>query len=842
MTAAVALLLPHAQAAVPHTESFEDLPAGFAISGLADWSPLDEAEAIVSTNAAAITGLADYLAGAAAPLATNHAKVLSIQGPVSLATASPAGRLVRTDMLLQAWPRLEPLPDDPSLQCAVTFANGGMPTIFHRDAEAGTNAWLALSSAPTVSSGQWCRVTFLNDYANHYFQIAFDGGPPVSDAAGWSGPGGTHPGTWFRMVQTNAALASIEWMGSGQAYVDDILVESDLPKAATLPATNITASTADLCGALSSTGFAATAVEVYWGDEDGGDDPGAWDAVARWPAPQLPGPFAFTATGLAERVYFYRYAATNAFGSQWADTVQTLTPGAVTVVAVDTEAGERPPNAGTFRISRPAGTTNGPLSVTYAVSGSAQAGLDYVALPGAMTIPAGVASTDVIVTPIRDDAEESPETVVLTLQPGPYRVGSPDLATVNLADAPAVTLLWDNSAGSMNWNSAHTNWFGGDRFYPRDAVIFNAAATGRLYIGTAAWNGAAGMWTNAAPADVLAGAMTVIAGSYEFEGGAVTHGTVTLAGGSLTDRELARDHFSDGPIILRGGTFRRQLPEDETPRSQTCTNALRVEASSALHGVHGQNDWTGGLELAGRLAVGQTSAVARVHHVTGPLVLSQDTNSPAARGLAAFDSESTMYLDGSITDDPDPAHTGAFPLTLEIGGYETTLLVRGTNNTYGSGTVIVNSTRDTTNDVVVTEGASLGTGPVTVMGTGAVLRVRAAGAIRGALQARDGGTVWLETTGALGADCLDIRVGPNAMLAVAQPQCIPVDASLTLLPGGTVFLTNGINETVYDMEAGGVPLLRGTYDAKKLPAYIRGSGSITVRSLGSAQGMLLQIY
>ena len=85
-------------------------------------------------------------------------------------------------------------------------------------------------------------------------------------------------------------------------------------------ATNVTQTSACLNSTLSSTGTSATAVYVFWGPVDGGTNGGLarWANTVIWPAPQKPGNFTKTVTGLATNaVYFYRFAASNAACMSW---------------------------------------------------------------------------------------------------------------------------------------------------------------------------------------------------------------------------------------------------------------------------------------------------------------------------------------------------------------------------------------------------------------------------------------------------------------------------------------------------------------------------------------------
>jgi subtilase family serine protease len=117
-----------------------------------------------------------------------------------------------------------------------------------------------------------------------------------------------------------------------------------------------------------------------------------------------------------------------------ADSSQTR----VTVSATVATAMEAGPVNGQFTVSR-TGDTSAPLTVAYAVGGSATAGADYVPLDISATIPAGAASVAIAVVPIDDTLVEPDETVILTLVgSADYAVGSPPSAIVRIVsdDAP----------------------------------------------------------------------------------------------------------------------------------------------------------------------------------------------------------------------------------------------------------------------------------------------------------------------------------------------------------------------------------------------------------------------
>ncbi len=106
----------------------------------------------------------------------------------------------------------------------------------------------------------------------------------------------------------------------------------------------------------------------------------------------------------------------------------------VTITALQPNAGETGPTGGTLRITRSL-VNAGSLVVAYTVAGSAAAGNDYAILSGQAVIPAGSASVDVPITVLQDNDDEDSETVVATLVSGSaYRVGTPNQATVTIAD------------------------------------------------------------------------------------------------------------------------------------------------------------------------------------------------------------------------------------------------------------------------------------------------------------------------------------------------------------------------------------------------------------------------
>ena len=97
---------------------------------------------------------------------------------------------------------------------------------------------------------------------------------------------------------------------------------------------------------------------------------------------------------------------------------------------------------GNLHFSRSGGNIAAALSISYSVGGTATSGLDYMALAGAVSIPAGAAFADVPVAALRDNLVEGTETVTVTIAPTTsyLLIGNATSATttVQIADDPAV--------------------------------------------------------------------------------------------------------------------------------------------------------------------------------------------------------------------------------------------------------------------------------------------------------------------------------------------------------------------------------------------------------------------
>jgi uncharacterized repeat protein (TIGR01451 family)/uncharacterized delta-60 repeat protein len=113
----------------------------------------------------------------------------------------------------------------------------------------------------------------------------------------------------------------------------------------------------------------------------------------------------------------------------------------VAIVATDSVASQTGGNNGRVTVSR-SGDLSQPLVVTYLVTGTAESGVDFQALPQRVTIPAGSLSANIVITPIPQPENVGHKTVVIQLADNTaYNVYSQNAATVLLQDdLPSVTI------------------------------------------------------------------------------------------------------------------------------------------------------------------------------------------------------------------------------------------------------------------------------------------------------------------------------------------------------------------------------------------------------------------
>jgi lysophospholipase L1-like esterase len=144
----------------------------------------------------------------------------------------------------------------------------------------------------------------------------------------------------------------------------------------------------------------------------------------------------------------------------------------ISVSATDASAAEAGLDPGTFTFTR-AGATAAALTVNYTVSGTATSGTDYTSIGASVAFAAGSATATKTVTPIQDTTVESTETVIVTLAAGTgYTVGTPNAATVNIAD--------DDVSGTEVWQEAEGA--SGQPLFAPFVTVSDATASAGQYI------------------------------------------------------------------------------------------------------------------------------------------------------------------------------------------------------------------------------------------------------------------------------------------------------------------------------------------------------------------------
>ncbi len=200
-------------------------------------------------------------------------------------------------------------------------------------------------------------------------------------------------------------------------------------------ATNVTSVGFAINGTLSTTNL-VNAVSVYWGPTDGGTDAGAWSNRIDFPFPATWGAFSSSVTVAADTLSFYRFHMSNNTLVAWADDTESVLTGEVTLQTVDADATEGTGDTGSFRFSRPATATNGPLTVYFSLGGTAVNSTDYRGIGNSAVIPEGATSVDIEIAPYEDlDWSEGDESVTCTLMAGSYIIGTVSPASLTLHDS-----------------------------------------------------------------------------------------------------------------------------------------------------------------------------------------------------------------------------------------------------------------------------------------------------------------------------------------------------------------------------------------------------------------------
>ena len=168
-------------------------------------------------------------------------------------------------------------------------------------------------------------------------------------------------------------------------------------------------------------------------------------------------PFTASWYGMPQGVYTLTAKATDNLGaattSQPVSVMVNRTP-VVSLSVPDGSASEPGSDTATIQVNR-SNNTNTALVVNYTVSGTATSGVDYEALPGSVTIPAGASSVPIVIRPIDDTLLEPTETVIVTLSSNsPYMLADLRSACVYILDnetnqPPAIVLTTPTNGASF---------------------------------------------------------------------------------------------------------------------------------------------------------------------------------------------------------------------------------------------------------------------------------------------------------------------------------------------------------------------------------------------------------
>ena len=143
------------------------------------------------------------------------------------------------------------------------------------------------------------------------------------------------------------------------------------------------------------------------------------------------------------------------------------------------------PKNATFTVLR-LGATNDDIDVSYNIGGSATNGVDYVVLPGSLTIPAGQRRAAITIVPLDDGPPDINSTVVLKLTPGTnYVLGFPRTAAAIILDSrwpQPLTCMMPGNVFNLNSSGPDGAWFHVD--YSTDLLNWTPICTNQVVNGS----------------------------------------------------------------------------------------------------------------------------------------------------------------------------------------------------------------------------------------------------------------------------------------------------------------------------------------------------------------------
>ncbi len=219
-----------------------------------------------------------------------------------------------------------------------------------------------------------------------------------------------------------------------------------------------------------------------------GTEPGVWSITNTFANPQALQPLSLVAQGYApETTYYYNVVAVDSpeepvFSGASPETFYT---GAVSFDSAIATADEGTLAPARITVRRAATGISAPLLVHYTIiNGTAVPGVDYVNehQAGTITIPAGSATADIVITPLLNKALFADTTLTVQLKSGLYFQGDTTECAVTIVNAPLPDgyKVWTASthgsfADGANWSPAGVPG-------PDDHILLGAYSTNNLTI------------------------------------------------------------------------------------------------------------------------------------------------------------------------------------------------------------------------------------------------------------------------------------------------------------------------------------------------------------------------
>jgi len=565
-------------------------------------------------------------------------------------------------------------------------------------------------------------------------------------------------------VNFNTVTWNGSWNGTvlyGNGYVVLTNLATALPSFGIMnvAVSNVQATSAIMNGYLTNTSSVPVTVSVLWGETNGAIS-GSWAHTNSWPQGYWTnGDYPSTNITILtqDRNYYYTYAAASAASNSVAPSPQYFITGSLAVQATDPVGRTNSADTAAFTVYRPLSCTNEDLVVNYMLGGTATNVADYAIAPasGSVILQKGQTNGVITVTPVfKLDSEK---TVVLTLWPGAYAMGSSYAATCTLAAVTSgTTYTWQGTPGA-NWDVAG-NWTpaGGPPANSVDrGVIASANATANANLG-AGGNRPTIIVSNrtlnlnyATSGHTFNLDTATLAPSYN---GVNCGDALQLQGTNNVTAGYGENITINGPISNGASAGTLVLSPDVTGNvtingsGNTYSGGTRVKQGSAAWnrgtvlangvGCLGLGDVT--LDAGATLTLGATNVTAPGRTITvaagGGINISTNTvghtiilNNASIQGTST--SSDSIQANGSCSVNSVTDYTqfnvnggisnGASPgkLVINPGNYYAHVKLGGTSNTYGGGTEIHPYNSWSHGVAKAAGGGSLGSGAVTLIST-----------------------------------------------------------------------------------------------------------------------------